>query len=156
MASSAARTTAISSATCRWTRRCRSKSTSVRLAERLRAQRVALVEQDVARGGAVVEEQVEEAEVRAEAELGVALRVRRVIEVLPDHADAAAAHLLGVEPARGRAARQVAARADLAAEIDQACGAVAGQAERRRAHDRHVDAEPTARELEEVEVEIEQ
>src|SRR5580765_6326929 len=112
---------------------------------------MAAMEQDVARAGAVVEEQVEEAHVRDEAELGIAMRVDRVIEVLPDQANAGAAHQLVVDLL---AAGEIAMSSDLVAQVDDARGTVALEAEGRCAHGRNVDAQPAARELEQVEIEI--
>src|SRR5262245_21832028 len=82
----------------------------------LHAQWVSRREQQIAARRAAVEQQVDEREVRHEAELAVALRILRVIEVLPDHADAGAAHPLDVEVVRrATAAGEIRARADLAA-----------------------------------------
>ena len=62
------------------------------------------IEEDVAAIGAAVEKQIDEPEMRNEPALGVALRIHRVREALPDQADACAAHLLVVEIARRAAA----------------------------------------------------
>src|SRR3569623_1842993 len=105
--------------------------------------------------GADVEDQVEEAEVRDER--AVALRVARMLEVLPDHADAAAAELLDIEIARrAAAAREIGARADLLAHVEDAIGLVPLQREPARPDDRHLDAEPGAREIAHAQVALEQ
>src|SRR5207248_8075851 len=120
----------------------------------LRVQRVTALEQHAAARIAAVEEEIEKAQVRHEAALGVALAIDRMREALPDHADAGAAHLLDVEIVRRAArAREVRPRAELVAQIDQALGLAGSELKRRRPQDRRPDPERAARELEHREIE---
>src|SRR5687768_14378034 len=94
-----------------------------------------------------IEEQVEESEVRDEADVGVALRIRRVTEALPDRRDTGACEHRRVEiVGRAAAAREVDAGAELRAHVGDALGLRAAQLERRCAHDRDVNPEPVPRE----------
>src|SRR5258705_1061949 len=85
-------------------------------------------EQDVSAGGTTVEEQIEERELWNEAELAVALRVRRVREPLPLDGDARAAKRVDIQ-IRRRAARagERGAHADRATKRDDAIGLSARQ-----------------------------
>src|SRR5688572_29154067 len=114
-------------------------------------------EQKRAAVGAAVQEEVEEAEVGHEAELRAALRVDRVLEALPVDRDAGPREGGDVEvPGRAAGPREIGAGADLAAEIEDALGLLPGELEGGGQHHRGGDRQPAARQLEDVEVQVEQ
>src|SRR5687767_7656990 len=109
----------------------------------MQPERMRLAKQNVATSGTHVEQQVQKTEMRNER--AVALRIYRVLEVLPDDSDTGAAHLLRIEIARRAACTgEVAARAEPLAEIDQTIRLRAGEPETRRPQHRRVDVEPFA------------